>query len=117
MYGLKPEDIRFLEHLRGEGIIQIAVGEFQVQFQTGSGVISVEGRCELFDAENRLVDFWDRGARSNDFRFFELLGKTIDGISVDTDGSFVATFEGGAKLRVIDNSDKYESFSVGNLFV
>ena len=120
MYGLKPDDLRHLEHLRGEVVTQIAVGEFQVLFATGpksNGGISIEGRCELLDAAGRVVDVWDRGQRSKQFQFFDLLGKTIRDVEIDSEKSFVVTFADGYNLRVVDNSDQYESFSVGGMYV
>jgi hypothetical protein len=120
MHGLKPEDLRHLEHLLGEDVIQIAVGEFQIHFATGpksNGGISVEGRCDLLDATGHVVDVWDRGKRTQQFRFFDLLGKTIREVEIDSDKSFVVTFADGCKLRVVDTSDRYESFSVGGVFV
>lgn len=69
------------------------------------------------DANEQLLDAWDRGTRSADFRFFELLGKTIQSVNIDSDKSFEASFSNGQKLRVIDDSEQYESFSVGGLFV
>jgi hypothetical protein len=120
MYGLKSDDLRHLEHLRGEDAIQIVVGEFQIHFATGlksNGGISVEGRCELLDASGRIVDVWDRGQRSTQFQFFDLLGKTIRDVEIDSEKSFVLTIADGSKLRVVDDSDQYESFSVGGMFV
>ena len=120
MYGLKPEHIKNLEHLCGQDLIQVAIGEYQLQFATGparGGGISVEGRCELADAAGTMLDVWDRGKRSASFRFLELLGKTIKDVSIDSPKSFVMTFDDGRSLRFVDNSDKYESFSVGGLYV
>ncbi len=69
------------------------------------------------DATNRIVDVWDRGQRSADFRFFDLLGDTIEVVTIDSEKSFTAKFDSGVCLRVVDDSDQYESFSVGGLCV
>jgi hypothetical protein len=118
---LEPEDVRHLEYLCGEVVTQIGVGEFQIHFATtgpkSGGGIYVEGQCELLDCGGHVIDIWDRGKRSNDFQFFHLLGKTIEKVSIDSEKSFVAVFGDGYKLRVIDDSDHYESFSVGGLYV
>ena len=50
MRGLKPEGIAHLLPIRGSPVVQVAVGEFQVQFVLDpNGPISVEGRCELIN--------------------------------------------------------------------
>ena len=120
MHGLKPEDLQHLKPLCGERFIQIAVGEHEIQFATCSKPIdglSVEGRCELRTTEGQIIDTWDRGKRSREFRFFELLGHEIKNVSIDSDRSFIAIFGHGMVLRVIDDSEQYESFSVGGLVV
>jgi hypothetical protein len=120
LHGLRPDDIKHLEHLRDQDVIQVAVGEHQLQFATGparDGGISVEGRCELIDPAGKMIDVWDRGRRSVEFRFLDLLGKTIRDVLIDSPKSFVVKFEDGSVVRFLDNSDKYESFSVGGLFV
>jgi|GEM_PF-1801356 len=120
MHGLNPEHIEYIERLRGQEIIQVAVGKFQIQFATGpknDHGISIEGRCELLNMGGQIVDVWDRGQRSSQFRFFDLPGTTIEGVSIDTSRSFIAFCSDGFQLRVIDNSDRYESFSVGGLFI
>ena len=120
MHGISPEHLPQLQALIGETVTLIGVGEFQLLITTHPnprGGISIEGRCELLADDNRILDSWDRGDRSREFRFFDLLGRTIESVAIDSAKSFVATFDGGIKLRVIDNSDQYESFSVGNLFV
>ena len=63
MHGLKPDDIKHLLHLRGMQLIQVAVGQYQLQFHFHPpGNVSVEGRCELIDNSGTVIDTWDRGA-------------------------------------------------------
>jgi hypothetical protein len=38
-------------------------------------------------------------------------------VAIDTPRSFILRFENGLVLRMVDNSEHYESFSVGNLYV
>ena len=120
MYGLKQEDMQHLCRLCGAQLVQIAVGEYQIHFNmspNSSGGITVGGRCEMLDPSDRVVDVWDAGQRSKEFRFFDLIGRTVEQVAIDSERSFVAAFENGFKLRFVDNSDQYESFSVGGLYV
>ena len=118
MRGLKPEDIKHLLPLRDAQIIQIGVGEYQVNFDLHKGgTIAVEGRCELIDPSGKLVDAWDRGTRSREFRFLDLLGRVITDVAIDTQKSFVVTLDDSSRLRIVDNSDQYESFAVGGMYV
>ena len=118
VYGLNPADITHLSHLQHSKVIQIGVGEYDLQFQFHpSGNISVEGRCEMLDNAAQVIDVWENGTRSAVFRFLELLGQTVIEVTIDSPKSFKLLFSNGQSLRVVDNSEQYESFSVGGLFV
>lgn len=69
------------------------------------------------DKAGGVVDAWDRGRRSETFKFLDLIGKKIVDVAIESQKAFVAIFADGYRLRVIDNSDQNESFSVGSLFV
>lgn len=120
MHGLSPDDLIHIEQLCGQSVVQVGVGEYQLHFATHPVShlgISVEGRCELLDETNHVVDVWNRGQRSTEFRFFDLLGGTIEGVTIDSEKSFIAKFNTGVSLRVVDDSEQCESFSVGGLYV
>jgi len=118
MYGLKPEDLAHLRTLEGKEITQICVGQYDLQFNFHpDGNISVWGRCEMLDESDTIVDVWKQDERSKVFRFFELLGQPVIKVEIDSSKSFVALFKNHQKLRVIDDSDQYESFSFDNLYV
>ncbi len=119
MYGLVPSDIEWLRVLVDTSLTQVCIGAYDLQFRFTDerACISIEGRCELIDPAGVLVDVWDRGVRSTTFRFTELLMKQTVDVRIDTPRSFLLTFEEGWALRVIDNSDKFESFSVANAYV
>lgn len=74
MHGLTQDDLAHLLPLRGRTLIQISVGEYQVQFAFDGLSVDVEGRCELLAPSGEVLDVWDRGVRSDRFRFLELLG-------------------------------------------
>ena len=118
MYGLKPTDIDALKPLLRAEITQICVGPSDLQFNFHpSGNVTVQGRCELIDSAGQVVDVWEDNTHSGMFRFPELLMTPVSDVVIDSPKSFVLQFANGMALRVIDNSEQYESFSVGNLYV
>jgi len=118
MYGLKPTDIDALKPLMKAGITQICVGPHDIQFNFDpSGNVSVWGRCELLDSSGQVIEVWEDSMRPGSFRFPELLMTPVSDVVIDTPKSFILTFANGMALRVVDNSEQYESFSVGNLHV
>jgi hypothetical protein len=118
MYGIKPSDLQYFEHLRGADITQICVGSHDIQFNFHPrGNISVQGRCELQDASGTVLDIWEESTHSGNFRFPDILKTPVLEVHIDSSKSFVLKFANTLCLRVIDTSDQYESFSVGNLYV
>lgn len=118
MHGPRPEDIKYISHLRNATLTMVCVGQYQLDFVfSPTGNISVEGRCELLDNSVRQIDVWERGTRSAAFLFFDLLGESVIDVAIDSPKSLKLVFSKGQSLRVIDNSEQYESFSVGGLYV
>jgi len=118
MYGLKPTDIDALKPLLGAEITQICVGPADIQFNFHPrGNVSVQGRCELIERSGEVIDVWEESSRPGLFRFPELLMSPVSEVRIDSPKSFVLSFENSLALRVIDNSEQYESFSVGDLCV
>ncbi|HEY1684318.1 MAG TPA: hypothetical protein VGG19_06120 [Tepidisphaeraceae bacterium] len=118
MYGLKPKDIDALMPLRGAHITQICVGLHDIQFNFHpKRNISIQGRCELIDATGQIAQVWEGHTQSGTFRFPELLMSAVCKVVIDSPKSFVLSFDNGMGLRVVDNSEQYESFSIGNIYV
>lgn len=118
MYGLKPEDVQHLAHLRGAEVTQVCFGPFDIQFNFHpEESVSVQGRCELLDAAGAVVDEWEGRTRAGAHRFPELLMTPVVDVRIDTPKSFVVRFANQTSLRVVDNSARYESFSVGGFIV
>src|SRR5262245_43560803 len=118
MCGLKPEEITHLKTLEGKELIQICVGQHDLQFRFHShGTLTVLGRCELLDEIGCVADVWGTDDRSERFRFLELLSQPVINVEIDSTKSFTALFGNRCKLRVIDDSEQYESFSVDGLCV
>ena len=107
MHGLKLEDIHCLLPLRDCDVVQVSVGEYIIEFHLQpDGNISIEGACEFLAADGRVIDFWQRGKRSEKFQFCDLLGCKVELVEIDTPKSFVVSFRNGKKLRVIDDFDE-----------
>ena len=118
MYGIKPSDLQYLEHFRDAEITQICVGPHDIQFNFHPrGNISVQGRCELQDPSGAVLEVWEESTHSGTFRFPDILMTPVLEVLIDSSKSFLLKFANKLILKVIDNSDQYESFSVGNLYV
>lgn len=114
-----PTDLP-LEDLKGAELIQIALGEFQVQFHFNSTAnISVEGRWELRDGKGNVIDTGARGslAAKQNSHLQVLLGKKVEGHSISAPKSFTLRFNSGHTLEIFDDSDQYESFSYAGYYV
>lgn len=111
MHGV-PKDLP-LDRLVGLEFNLIGIGSFQLQFQI-SGVVSmhVEGRWELRDEEDILVDFSQELEDRDAFRIHRIIGVPIVGFSLQAPSSFTLLFQSGHRLTVYDDSDQYESFSL-----
>src|SRR3989442_775803 len=82
MYGV-PADLD-LSRFKGAVLIQLCIGEFQVQFHFHPiGTISVEGKWELRDAVGSLIDGMKPNAERDALYIHVLLGKSVNGFSLD----------------------------------
>ena len=119
MHGV-PADLD-LSKFKAATLIQIAIGEHQVQFHFHPKCsISVEGKWELRDSSGSLVDeARDTNAERDAYRLHVILGKTVGSFSVSAPRSFSLHFESGHALTVFDDSKQYESFSIqpGDIYV
>jgi hypothetical protein len=112
MHGV-PADLD-LSKFRAATLIQICIGENQIQFHFHpEGSISVEGHWELRDSTGVLVDeSIDRNSERDALRAHVLLGKIVEGYSINAPDSFELQFDSGHSLAVFDDSKQYESFSI-----
>jgi hypothetical protein len=118
MYGV-PADLD-LSFLHGALLIQVCLGQHQVQFHFHPiGSVSVEGGWELRDAAGVWIDGTVDGAERPPCRSDRLLGQRVVGTEVSAPRWFALRFNGGEVLRVFDDSEQFESFSIqpGNIFV
>ncbi|MBI2090067.1 MAG: hypothetical protein HYT78_15240 [Deltaproteobacteria bacterium] len=122
-----PHDLD-LSRFVGATLIQLCLGEFQVQFHfqaagsagsEGMLYIGVERGWELRDGSGALVDHSQSNAERDVYRVHRLLGLTVAGTALDAPRSFALRFRNGHELRIFDDSDRYESFSIqpGDIFI
>lgn len=118
MYGLNPDNMEHLLHLKGGEVQQVCVGKFDLQFHLHpNGNISIWSLCELLDANGSVIDTWEDGSRSANFQFANLLGATVSDVSIDDVTTLRLQFTDGRQLLIFDTSEQYESFSVDNVIV
>lgn len=111
-----------LSAFKGSNLTQVCFGEHEIEFRfTPPRIISAEGRWELLDASGAVLDLAARGAYrdKNAYRVHLLLGQAVEGWSVDPPKAFSLTFGNALVLRVYDDSERYESFSIqpGDIFI
>jgi len=111
MYGV-PVDLD-LSHFREASCIQVAIGEFQIQFHFHpTGSISIEGRWELRDANGQIVDETMDNKDRTAYRIHRILGQSVRATFVNAPQSFGLRFENDYVLEVYDDSEQYESCQI-----
>jgi hypothetical protein len=118
MHGV-PADMD-LSSLVGATLIQIAIGEFQIQFHFHPAhCLSVEGKWELHDSAGTLID----DAAENSIVQREavyvhvLLGKIVVSYTISAPDSLSLRLSSGHLLTVFDDSKQYESFSIAGYYI
>jgi hypothetical protein len=118
MYGV-PADLN-LAFLHGTELVQVCLGQHQVQFHFHpAGTISVEGGWELLDAFGTRIDSSQGGPERPPHQLHRLLGRRVVVSEVAAPRWFALQFDGGEVLRIFDDSEHFESFSIqpGNTIV
>lgn len=111
MYGV-PADLP-IQPFVGQDLNQICLGRFQIQLHfSGAGSISVEGRWEIRDAVDNLVDSAEPHENRESYRIHRLIDVPVARFSIDPPRSFTLVFDNGLALTVFDDSEQYESFSI-----
>jgi hypothetical protein len=111
MYGV-PKDLR-LDRLVGKEFNLIGLGRFQTQFHvSGFVIISVEGRWEIRDSSQLIVDSDQEPEKRDTCRLHRIIDVPIRDFSIDAPRSFTLLFQSGDSLIIYDDSEQYESFSV-----
>src|SRR5262245_30946369 len=108
MYGVPAN--RDLSVPSGAELIQVCLGELAVEFHIQPhGDISVTGEWALFDEASNSIDRCVKEGPRPPFQLHRLLGKKIVRITIYAPKYLDLTFGNGDRLRLIDNSEQYES--------
>jgi hypothetical protein len=100
VYGV-PADLD-LSRFQGAELIQICLGEFQIQFHFHpKGMISAEGNWELRNASADVIDKAQSNGERDVCRLHVLLGKAVNTHSIDPPQSFSLGFESGHVLTIL----------------
>jgi hypothetical protein len=109
MYGVSAE--LDLTPFLGLAVIQVAVGEHQVQLNLHpEGSISIEGSFELTSAEEVLVKASASLNPEGFSRLVALVGTTIVAATAEPPSAIRFEFSSGHRLRLIESSKQYECF-------
>lgn len=118
MYGV-PKNLN-LSPFHGAMLIQIGIGESQVQFHFNSrGSISVEGHWELLKNGGEIVDRAVAHISRDAYRLHPLLSQKVVTSEIRPPDWFALIFENDLVLRIFNDSQEYESFSIqpGDSFI
>ena len=111
MYGV-PNDLD-LTFLHRTTLIQIRLGQFQVQFHFHPvGTICVDGSWELIGAAGEMLDRSYDDSDRPPYELHRLLGREVTATEIHAPKWFSVEFETGEVLRVFDDSETYESFQI-----
>ncbi len=112
MYGV-PKDLD-LRRFEGATLTQICLGSFQVQFNLDQPVLQVfaEGTWEVRGPSGELVDKNMEQKEREAFRIHPLIGSRFVGYTVNSPKSLTLRFDNGWSLILVDDSEKYESFTI-----
>jgi hypothetical protein len=108
-----------LQPLNGACLEQLRLGQYQLQLWfSRDQCIYVEGGWRLCDSSGKMICesdlslYAERGSRLH-----VLIGATVTSARVDPPVSFTLGFDNGLSLTVLDDSEQYESFSIGAVVV
>ena len=110
MYGLDTTiDLSFLI---GRESVQIAIGQYQVIFAFDEDLrISVESEFRLVSPGGE-VSTWQPCAPQSAAATLRLIGRKVEKVSGQKDGTLTLTFSGGDVLTILDSSKEYESYDI-----
>jgi hypothetical protein len=114
-----PEDLD-LSGFSGLAVNMVCIDEAQVQIHfERDHFVGIEGAWELIDSSGQVVGGRVRGQSNPESKAELLLGRRVLGHTVSPPDWFELQFEDGIALRVYDDSQQYESFSIqpGHIFV
>ncbi len=97
----------------GQECIQVGLGEFQIQFHFADGSsISAEGKWELWNHNSVLWDQLTPHSQREKYCVHLIIGQRVHSVSINVPTSFTLHFENEFALKIYDDSEYYESFSL-----
>ena len=105
-------DLRFLDDAT---LIQVCIGPWDVQFHFHpAGAIFVQGSWEFRDERGVVLDRSSdvTAAERGPFQLHRLLGHRVVATEISAPLWLSLRFAGGEELRIIDDSDRFESFQI-----
>lgn len=111
MYGLRDDiDLHFLI---GRTLIQVGIGLYQIIFRFDEEVaISVTGEFSFHDEHSVWVWRPEPGSYAHAARTASLLGKSIQDLECNSNGTLTLRFSNDSHLTLLDNSDEFESYDI-----
>jgi hypothetical protein len=118
MYGV-PDDLD-LSGFSGLTVTRVCVDAAQVQvYFEQDHYVGIEGAWELIDSGGQIVGGRSRDRTTRESKADLLVGLRVLGNAVSPPDWFELRFDNGTTLKVYDDSEQYESFSIqpGNIFI
>jgi len=111
MYGLTKDASANLSFLIGKEICQIGIGSYDVQFNWGSGGISVWSKYLYKPADTADEILWAGENPESATRVVRLLKASITSVETSEQGTLRLAFSNGDQLEIFED-ERYESFSI-----
>jgi hypothetical protein len=111
MYGV-PSTLP-LERFVGDYLFSVNINAGGIHFCFGnSGTICVEGRWELTNPNDQIVDERCDNSRRDAYRVHVLLNEYVIDFAIDAPKSCSLVFSNGHRLTIFDDTSQYESFAI-----
>ena len=96
-----------LTFLNGMELVQICIGQWQIQFIFDSVHIAVEGALEHIGEDGTIRHHNTEDSRFSPIFLHHLIGQKIGGVEIEP-FQLTLTFDGGEKLRILSDEGPYE---------
>ncbi|MEM8710835.1 MAG: hypothetical protein AAGG01_07780 [Planctomycetota bacterium] len=110
MYSV-PADLD-LSSTVGDFLTQIAVGQFDLQFTLGGTRFMAMSLVTLHRGGDQVAA-WTQGTWPEP-SFYDLMNTSVVTCEVENDRTITFQFENGIEMRLIDDSDEFESIHIRN---
>ena len=94
----------------GEFTTQVRVGQFDIQFTLGDVNFAVTSPVDLF-RDGKCIAHWEEG-RWPEPGFYDIMNTNVTRCEVVNDRLIEIQFENGVQMKLVDDSDQYESMVI-----